>query len=210
MPGRISKRTLASIVPTVLESHIHGERYFDIFSRLLKDRIIFLNGPIEDSVASVVTAQLLYLEAEDPGKTISLYINSPGGSVTSGLAIYDTMQFIRCPVSTICVGQAASMGSLLLAGGSAGQRFSLPNARIMVHQPSGGAQGMASDIAIQAEEILRMRSALNGLYVQHTDRSLEEVESAMDRDKFMTAEEAISFGLVDSVLCSRTDENLNM
>ena len=176
---------------------------FDIYSRLLKDRIIFLHGPVSDSLASVITAQLLFLEAEDPGKVIHMYINTPGGVVTAGLAIYDTMQFIKCPVSTVCMGQAASMGSLLLAGGTLGQRYSLPSSRIMVHQPSGGAEGMASDIAIQAEEILQLRSRLNNLYVRHTSQTLQNIEKTMDRDKFMSAEEAVSFGLIDRVLHGR-------
>ena len=201
--GFQSTREVANLVPTVLENTSVGERMFDIYSRLLKDRIIFLHGPVSDSLASVITAQLLFLEAEDPGKVIHMYINTPGGVVTAGLAIYDTMQFIKCPVSTVCMGQAASMGSLLLAGGTLGQRYSLPSSRIMVHQPSGGAEGMASDIAIQAEEILQLRSRLNNLYVRHTSQSLQNIEKTMDRDKFMSAEEAVSFGLIDRVLHGR-------
>jgi ATP-dependent Clp protease, protease subunit len=198
-----SSRGVANLVPTVLENSSAGERMFDIYSRLLKDRIVFLHGPVTDPLASVITAQLLFLESENPEKDINMYINSPGGSVNAGLAIFDTMQFIQCPVSTVCIGQAASMGSLLLAGGTSGKRYSLPNSRVMVHQPSGGAEGMASDIAIQAEEILRLRSVLNDLYVKHTSQSLENIEIAMDRDKFMSAEEAVSFGLIDKVLNSR-------
>lgn len=193
-------------VPMVLESTARGERVFDIYSRLLKERIICLHGPVTDPLASVVTAQLLFLEADDPEKPISMYINSPGGLVTAGLAIYDTMQYIRSPVHTLCMGQAASMGSLLLAGGEAGNRRCLPNSRIMVHQPSGGAQGMASDIAIQAEEILKLRSRLNGIYVGHTGQPLDVIENAMDRDNYMSAEEAEAFGIVDEVINTRPEE----
>jgi ATP-dependent Clp protease, protease subunit len=193
-------------VPMVLESTSRGERAFDIYSRLLKERIICLHGAVTDPLASVVTAQLLFLEADEPGKPISMYINSPGGLVTAGLAIYDTMQYIQCPVHTLCMGQAASMGSLLLAGGSPGERRCLPNSRIMVHQPSGGAQGMASDIAIQAEEILKLRARLNGIYVGHTGQPLDVIESAMDRDNYMSAEEAAEFGLIDEVINSRPEE----
>ena len=190
-------------VPMVLEQTSRGERVFDIYSRLLKERIICLHGPVTDPMASVVTAQLLFLEADDPTKPISMYINSPGGLVTAGLAIYDTMQYIQCPVHTLCMGQAASMGSLLLAGGEPGNRRSLPNSRIMIHQPSGGAQGMASDIAIQAEEILKLRSRLNRIYFDHTKQPLEIIEQAMDRDNYMNAEEAVDFGLVDEVIDTR-------
>ena len=191
------------LVPMVVEQTNRGERSYDIYSRLLKERIIFMVGPVNDEVASVITAQLLFLEAENPNKDISFYINSPGGVVTSGLAIYDTMQYIRPPVSTICIGQAASMGSLLLAAGAAGKRFALPNARIMIHQPSGGAQGQASDIEIQAREILSLRARLNGIYAHHTGQTLEHLEKSMDRDKFLTAEEAKDFGLVDEVYVKR-------
>ena len=190
-------------VPMVVEQSARGERGYDIWSRLLKERIIFLNGPIEDNVAGLVSAQLLYLEAENPTKDISFYINSPGGVVTSGLAIYDTMQFIRPPVSTLCIGQAASMGSLLLAAGTAGMRYALPNARIMVHQPSGGAQGQATDIEIHAKEILLTRSRLNQLYVHHTGRTIEEIEKGMERDRFFSPPEAKEFGLIDDVLENR-------
>jgi ATP-dependent Clp protease protease subunit len=198
-----SSKTAGNLVPTVIEHSATGEKVFDIYSRLLNDRIIFLHGPVTDSLASVVTAQLLLLEAEDPNKDINIYINSPGGLVNAGLAIYDTMQFIQCPVSTVCMGQAASMGSLLLAGGTMGKRYSLPNSRIMIHQPSGGAEGMASDIAIQAEEILQLRRQLNSLYAKHTAQALEDIEIVMDRDKFMGAKEALSFGLIDKVVSMR-------
>ena len=191
------------LVPMVVEQTNRGERSYDIYSRLLKERIIFMVGPVNDDMASVITAQLLFLEAENPNKDISFYINSPGGVVTSGLAIYDTMQYIRPQVSTICIGQAASMGSLLLAAGAAGKRYALPNARIMIHQPSGGAQGQASDIEIQAREILSLRARLNGIYAHHTGQSLEHLEKSMDRDKFLTAEEAKVFGLVDEVYVKR-------
>jgi ATP-dependent Clp protease, protease subunit len=193
-------------VPMVLEQTSRGERVFDIYSRLLKERIICLHGPVTDPMASVVTAQLLFLEADDPEKPISMYINSPGGLVTAGLAIYDTMQYVQSPVHTLCMGQAASMGSLLLAGGASGHRRSLPNSRIMIHQPSGGAQGMASDIAIQAEEILKLRSRLNLIYVAHTGQPLDVIENAMDRDNYMSAEESLSFGIVDEVIGVRAAE----
>jgi ATP-dependent Clp protease protease subunit len=192
-----------SLVPMVVEQTNRGERAYDIYSRLLKERIIFLTGQVHDSVASLICAQLLFLEAENPGKDISFYINSPGGVVTAGLAIYDTMQYIRCDVSTVCTGQAASMGSLLLAAGQKGKRFALPNARIMIHQPSGGFQGQASDIEIQAREILSLRSRLNQIYVDHTGQSLKNIEKAMDRDNFMSAEDAKSFGLIDTVVKER-------
>ena len=196
--------TVNSLVPMVVEQTNRGERAFDIFSRLLKERIIFITGPIEDHVATLVCAQLLFLEAENPAKEIALYINSPGGLVTSGLAIYDTMQFVRPPISTLCVGQAASMGSLLLAAGQPGMRFALPNARIMVHQPSGGFRGQAADIALHAQEILSLKRRLNDIYVKHTGRSLDEIETALERDNFMTSDAAKDFGLIDKVLVDRT------
>ena len=189
-----------TLVPMVVEQTNRGERAYDIFSRLLKERIIFISGPVEDAVAGLVTAQLLYLEAENPKKDISLYINSPGGVVTSGLAMYDTMQYIRPEVSTMCIGQAASMGSLLLAAGAPGKRYLLPNSRVMVHQPSGGFQGQASDIARHAEEIAKIKHRLNEIYVHHTGQSLEAVEQALDRDNFMSAREALEFGIVDEIL----------
>ena len=192
-----------NLVPMVVEQTNRGERAYDIFSRLLKERIIFLTGQVHDEVASLICAQLLFLESENPTKDISFYINSPGGVVTSGLAIYDTMQYIRPAVSTVCIGQAASMGSLLLAAGAKDKRFALPNARIMVHQPSGGFQGQASDIEIHAREILALRARLNNIYVDHTGRSLEEIEHAMERDKFLTAEDARDFGLIDEVVANR-------
>ncbi|MFN3482162.1 ATP-dependent Clp protease proteolytic subunit [Rhabdaerophilum calidifontis] len=198
--------TYNSLVPMVVEQSSRGERAFDIFSRLLRERIIFLIGPVEDSMASLVVAQLLFLEAENPKKEISLYINSPGGVVTSGLSIYDTMQFIRCPVTTLCTGQAASMGSLLLTAGAKGQRFALPNARIMVHQPSGGYQGQVTDILIHAKEVESLKKRLNEIYVQHTGRDYETIHSALERDNFMTAEMAKEFGLIDQVLTKRLDE----
>lgn len=188
------------LIPTVIEQTNRGERAFDIFSRLLKERIIFLTGEVNDHVSSLICAQFLFLESENPTKDISFYINSPGGVVTSGMAMYDTMQYIKPDVSTVCVGQAASMGSLLLAGGAAGKRFALPHARIMIHQPLGGAQGQASDIEIQAKEILRMKAMLNEIYVRHTGKKLTEIEKSMDRDNFMGPEEALKFGLVDKVV----------
>jgi len=194
-----------ALVPVVVEQTSRGERSFDIFSRLLRERIVFVTGQVEDGMASLIVAQLLFLESENPSKPISMYINSPGGVVTAGLAIYDTMQYIRPRVSTVCIGQAASMGSFLLAAGEPGMRIALPNARIMIHQPSGGARGMASDIEIQAREILRIRSRMNDLYVKFTGRSLDEIEKAMDRDTFLEAEEAKAFGLVDKVFESRPD-----
>jgi ATP-dependent Clp protease protease subunit len=187
----------------VVEQTNRGERSYDIYSRLLKERIIFLTGAVDDHVASVITAQFLFLEAENPKKDIALYINSPGGIVSSGLAIYDTMQYIQPKISTLCVGQAASMGSLLLAGGEKGKRLALPNARIMIHQPSGGAQGQAADIEIQAKEILLLRERLNNLYVKHTGQDLETIEKSMDRDNFMTVEEAKEFGIVDEIVVTR-------
>ncbi|WP_329603568.1 ATP-dependent Clp endopeptidase proteolytic subunit ClpP [Acidiphilium iwatense] len=189
-----------NLVPMVVEQTARGERAYDIFSRLLKERIIFLTGPVFDQVASLISAQLLFLESENPSKDIAFYINSPGGVVSAGLAIYDTMQYIRSPVTTVCIGQAASMGSLLLAAGEKGKRFALPNARIMVHQPSGGAQGQAADIEIQAREILTLRRRLNDIYVTHTGQTLEDIERALERDRFMSAEEAKVFGLVDEVV----------
>lgn len=193
-----------ALVPMVVEQTSRGERAFDIYSRLLQERIIFLTGPVYDQVSALVSAQLLYLESVNPGKEISFYINSPGGVVSAGLAIYDTMQYIRCPVSTVCIGQAASMGSLLLAGGEKGRRFALPNARVMVHQPSGGAQGQASDIEIQAQEILTIRKRLNEIYNEHTGRTLEEIEQKLERDSYMSAEEAQAFGIVDEVVRRNT------
>ncbi|KAI8391610.1 proteolytic subunit of ATP-dependent Clp protease [Radiomyces spectabilis] len=193
-----------SLIPFVVEQTGRGERSYDIFSRLLKERIICLNGPVNDNVASVIVAQLLFLEAENPEKPINLYINSPGGSVTAGMAIYDTMQYIQSPVSTLCHGQACSMASLLLAAGQPGKRFALPNSSIMIHQPSGGAAGQASDIAIHAREILRVRERLNRIYQKHTGiREYETIEKMVERDYFMTAEEAMNFGLIDKVLEKR-------
>ncbi|MFN4087616.1 MAG: ATP-dependent Clp endopeptidase proteolytic subunit ClpP [Alphaproteobacteria bacterium] len=191
------------LVPMVVETTNRGERAYDIYSRLLKERIIFLTGPVHDGASSLICAQLLFLEAEHPTKDISFYINSPGGVVTSGLAIYDTMQYIRCPVSTVCVGQAASMGSLLLAAGEKGKRYALPNARIMVHQPSGGFQGQASDIEIHAREILSIRRRLNEIYVHHTGQPIEAIEEALERDRFMMPEDARAFGLIDEVVKQR-------
>ncbi len=193
----------SSLVPMVVEQTARGERAFDIYSRLLKERIIFLTGPVFDQVASVICAQLLFLESDNPSKDISLYINSPGGVVSAGLAIYDTMQYIRSPVSTLCIGQAASMGSLLLCAGAKGKRYATPNSRIMVHQPSGGAQGQAADIEIQAREILTLRKRLNEIYVRHTDQTLEAIENKLERDSYMSAEEARDYGLVDQVVENR-------
>lgn len=191
------------LIPMVVETTNRGERAYDIYSRLLKERIIFLTGPVDDGVASLVCAQLLFLESENPNKDIAFYINSPGGIVTSGLAIYDTMRYIRPDVSTVCIGQAASMGSLLLAAGAKGKRFALPNSRIMVHQPSGGAQGAAADIEIQAREILALRARLNSIYAEHTGQALDVIERAMDRDRYMTPDEALKFGIIDEVVVSR-------
>ncbi|UTW53636.1 ATP-dependent Clp endopeptidase proteolytic subunit ClpP [bacterium SCSIO 12827] len=191
------------MVPMVVETTNRGERAYDIYSRLLKERIIFLTGGVEDHVSSLVCAQLLFLESENPSKDISFYINSPGGVVTSGLAIYDTIRYIKPDVSTVCIGQAASMGSLLLAAGAPGKRYSLPNSRIMVHQPAGGFQGQASDIEIHAREIIALRQRLNEIYVEHTGQSMETIENAMERDKFMTPEEAKAFGLIDEVVANR-------
>jgi len=195
----------ASLVPIVVEQTHRGERSYDIYSRLLKERIIFLQGPVQDTMSMSITAQLLFLESEQPEKPIQMYINSPGGSVSAGLAIYDTMQYIKCPVHTLCMGQASSMGSLLLTGGEKGQRRSLPNSRVMLHQPSGGAQGMASDIAIHAEEILKMRKRLAEIYVLHTGQPLSRVEATLERDSFMSPEEALEYGLIDSVIEKRTN-----
>jgi ATP-dependent Clp protease protease subunit len=192
-----------TLVPMVVEQTNRGERAYDIYSRLLKERIIFLIGGVNDQVSSLICAQLLFLESENPGKDISFYINSPGGVVTSGLGIYDTMQYIRCDVATMCVGQAASMGSLLLTAGKPGKRYALPNSRIMIHQPSGGFQGQAADIEIQAREILALRARLNQMYVDHTGQTLKAIEKAMDRDNFMNADEAKAFGLIDHVVKER-------
>ncbi len=192
-----------SLVPIVVEQTARGERSFDIFSRLLKDRVVFIVGPIDDYVANVVVAQLLFLESENPDKDISLYINSPGGVVTSGMAIYDTMQFIKPDVSTMCIGQAASMGALLLAGGAAGKRYCLPNARVMIHQPLGGVQGQASDIAIHAEETLKIRAKLNKILAYHTGQSEEIIAKDTDRDNFMSAEKALDYHLIDKILSHR-------
>jgi ATP-dependent Clp protease protease subunit len=192
-----------TLVPMVVEQTNRGERAYDIYSRLLKERIIFIVGPVHDGLSSLVTAQLLFLEAENPTKEISIYINSPGGIVTSGLAMYDTMQYIRPKVATLCIGQAASMGSLLLTAGEKGMRFSLPNSRIMIHQPSGGFQGQASDIEIHAREIIALRQRLNEIYVKHTGQDIETVENSMDRDNFMTPEDAVKYGLIDEVVQHR-------
>jgi ATP-dependent Clp protease protease subunit len=195
--------TAMALVPMVVEQTNRGERSYDIFSRLLKERIIFITGPVEDHMATLVCAQLLFLEAENPKKEIALYINSPGGVVTAGMAIYDTMQFIKPAISTLCVGQAASMGSLLLCAGEKGMRFATPNARVMVHQPSGGFQGQASDIERHAQDIIKMKRRLNEVYVKHTGQDYETVEKTLDRDHFMTAEEALAFGLIDRVFDKR-------
>ena len=194
---------LSTLVPMVVEQTNRGERAYDIYSRLLKERIVFVTGPIEDHIASLITAQLLFLEAENPKKEISMYINSPGGIVTSGMAIYDTMQFIRPPVATLCIGQAASMGSLLLCAGEKGMRYALPNARILLHQPSGGFQGQASDIERHAEDIIKMKRRLNDIYVRHTGQDYETIDRTLDRDYFMSAEDARAFGLVDEVIAKR-------
>lgn len=194
-----------TLVPMVVEQTARGERSYDIFSRLLKERIIFITGQVHDGMASLITAQLLFLEAENPKKPISIYINSPGGVVTSGLAMYDTMQYVKPEIATVCIGQAASMGSFLLTAGTKGMRYALPNARVMIHQPSGGAQGQATDIEIQAREILKVRARLNDLYVQHTGQKLDVIEKSMERDNFMTADEAKKFGLIDEVVAQRPD-----
>ena len=195
---------MSNLVPMVVEQSSKGERAYDIYSRLLKERIIFLTGQINDNVASLVTAQLLFLEAEDPKKEIYLYINSPGGLVTAGLGIYDTMQYVKPDISTLCIGQAASMGSFLLAAGTKGKRFSLPNSRIMVHQPSAGFQGQATDIEIHANEVLSLKKRLNEIYSKHTGKSVDEIKSALERDNFMTADAAQSFGLIDEVVEKRS------
>lgn len=205
MSERDPLETLANLVPIVIEQTSRGERSFDIYSRLLKERIIFLVGEVEDHMSSLICAQLLFLESENPSKEISLYVNSPGGVVSSGLAIYDTMQYIKSPVSTVCIGQACSMGSLLLCGGEKGKRFSLPNSRIMIHQPSGGARGQATDIEIQAREILKLRERLNQIYVNHTGQSLDKVAGAVERDNFMSAQEAKEFGIIDEIVVNRPD-----
>ena len=198
--------TYMNLVPMVVEQTNRGERAYDIFSRLLKERIVFITGPIEDTMATLVVAQLLFLEAENPKKEIAMYINSPGGVVTSGLAIYDTMQFIRSPISTLCVGQAASMGSLLLAAGHKDMRFALPNARIMLHQPSGGFQGQATDIMLHAQEILNIKKRLNDIYVKHTGQELKKIEDALERDYFLTGEMAVQWGVVDKVIERRPED----
>jgi ATP-dependent Clp protease protease subunit len=203
MTNKLSEH-MSNLVPMVVEQSSKGERAYDIYSRLLKERIIFLTGQINDNVASLVTAQLLFLEAEDPKKEIYLYINSPGGLVTAGLGIYDTMQYIKPEISTLCIGQAASMGSFLLAAGAKGKRFSLPNSRIMVHQPSAGFQGQATDIEIHANEVLSLKKRLNEIYSKHTGKSVDEIKSALERDNFMTADAAKSFGLIDEVVEKRS------
>jgi len=194
---------MSNLVPIVIEQTGRGERAYDIYSRLLKDRIVFLGSEVDDDVANLVTAQFLFLESEDPEKEIAFYINSPGGSVTAGLAIYDTMQFIKPPVSTLCLGQAASMGALLLTAGHKGRRYALPHSRIMIHQPLGGAQGQATDLEIQAREILRLREDLNNLFVKHTGQSLRKIEKDTDRDMFMSPEQAVEYGIIDEVIVSR-------
>ena len=204
MKNKIIEEHMNNLIPMVVEQSNRGERAYDIYSRLLKERIIFLVGPVNDNVATLVTAQLLYLESENPKKEISFYINSPGGLVTSGLGIYDTIQYIKPPVSTLCIGQASSMGSFLLAAGAKGKRFSLPNSRIMVHQPSAGYQGQATDIEIHAKEILSLKERLNKIYAKHTKKSEEEIKKALERDYFMTANEAKNFGLIDEVVEKRT------
>ena len=196
-------KTYDMLVPMVVEQDGRGERAYDIYSRLLKDRIVFVGGEIEDAMANAIVAQLLFLQAQDANAEISIYINSPGGSVTAGLAIYDTMQFLKCPIATYCVGQAASMGAILLAGGEKGKRFALPNTRIMIHQPWGGAQGKASDIEITAKEILRLKEILNGILAKHAGKGIEEVEKDTDRDHFMSATEAKTWGIVDKVMGNR-------
>ncbi len=206
MSSSVSPIHSLNLVPMVVEQTSRGERAYDIYSRLLKERVVFVVGPIDDFMANVVVAQLLFLESENPDKDINLYINSPGGVVTAGLAIYDTMQYIRSDVSTMCIGQAASAASLLLMAGAKGKRYALPNSRVMIHQPSGGAQGQATDIEIQAREILYLRSRLNDIYVKHTGQSLEQIERDMERDRFMSAEDAKGYGMVDAVLDRRLDE----
>ena len=203
MPSKLDT-TMNNLIPMVVETTNRGERSYDIYSRLLKERIIFLTGALDDGVASLICAQLLFLESENPSKDISFYINSPGGIVTSGLAVYDTMKYIRPEVSTVCIGQAASMGSFLLSAGTKGKRFSLPNSRIMVHQPSAGFQGQATDIEIHANEVLSLKKRLNEIYSKHTGKSVDEIKSALERDNFMTADAAKSFGLVDEVVEKRS------
>ena len=202
--SRDFEEKMNSLVPMVVEQTSKGERAYDIFSRLLKERIVFLVGPVNDAVASLVTAQLLFLESENPNKEINFYINSPGGLVTAGLGIYDTMQYINSPVSTLCIGQASSMGSFLLAAGEKGKRYSLPNSRIMVHQPSAGFQGQATDIEIHANEVLSLKKRLNEIYSKHTGKTVDEIKSALERDNFMTADVAKSFGLIDEVVAKRS------
>jgi len=206
MSSLITPATALNLVPMVVEQTSRGERAYDIYSRLLKERVVFCVGPIDDYMANVIVAQLLFLESENPDKDINLYINSPGGVVTAGLAIYDTMQFVRCDVSTMCVGQAASAASLLLMAGAKGKRYALPNSRVMIHQPSGGAQGQATDIEIQAREILYLRNRLNNIYVKHTGQPIEQIERDMERDRFMSADEAVAYGLIDAVLDRRAAE----
>jgi ATP-dependent Clp protease protease subunit len=205
------ENTMSNLIPMVVETTNRGERAYDIYSRLLRERIIFVTGGIDDMVASVVCAQLLFLESENPNKDISFYINSPGGIITSGMAIYDTMRYVRPDISTVCIGQAASMGSLLLCAGAKGKRYALPNSRVMIHQPSGGAQGQATDIEIQAKEILAVRARLNQIYVDHTGQALNVIEKNVERDHYMTPEEALDFGLIDEVVTSRpeTDDDLD-
>ncbi len=205
IPERHPVETLNMLVPMVIEQTSRGERSYDIYSRLLKERIIFLTGQVDDAISSLVCAQMLFLESENPNKEISFYINSPGGVITSGLAMYDTMQYIKSPITTVCIGQACSMGSLLLAAGEPGKRYALPNSRIMIHQPSGGAQGQATDIEIQAREILKLRQRLNEIYVHHCKQPIETIAKAVERDNFMSAEEAKIFGLVDEVVYKRPD-----
>ncbi|WP_395682030.1 ATP-dependent Clp endopeptidase proteolytic subunit ClpP [Dokdonella sp.] len=206
MPPTSGPTTGLNLVPMVVEQTSRGERAYDIYSRLLKERVVFVVGPIDDYMANVIVAQLLFLESENPDKDINLYINSPGGVVTAGLAIYDTMQYIRCDVSTMCIGQACSAASLLLMAGAKGKRYALPNSRVMIHQPSGGAQGQATDIEIQAREILYLRGRLNGIYVKHTGQPLEQVERDMERDRFMSGDDAKAYGLIDAVLERRPGE----
>ena len=207
--GDINDIYMNTLVPMVVEQSARGERAYDIFSRLLKERIIFISGPIHDGMSTLVVAQLLFLEAENPKKEISMYINSPGGVVSSGLSIYDTMQYIRPKVATMCVGQAASMGSLLLAAGEQGMRFCLPNSRVMVHQPSGGFQGQASDIALHAQEILDLKKRLNMIYVKHTNQKMSAVEKALDRDNFMTPEQSLEWGIIDKIIDHRESDPSN-
>ena len=206
MSSLITPATGLNLVPMVVEQTSRGERAYDIYSRLLKERVVFCVGPIDDYMANVIVAQLLFLESENPDKDINLYINSPGGVVTAGLAIYDTMQFVRCDVSTMCVGQAASAASLLLMAGAKGKRYALPNSRVMIHQPSGGAQGQATDIEIQAREILYLRNRLNNIYVKHTGQPIEQIERDMERDRFMSGDDAKAYGLIDAVLDRRAGE----